>query len=431
VSSDPGSPKPPVTLHLPYPVLWLLGLLLVAPWLILLYLGQRSQPSPAAVPAAAPAGPAAESNSGQIAVKTGPWGELYYTRILIEPPESLIKTAYPTTHIPVWLFKGYTAESLAALWDSASLSHAQRQFTRAAANFEAAPAGILFRPSREFIEGLSPESRAIIYTALSAFEENPDQHDPYRFRADVADEWFRHSGLPAATVEHVKRLLYRRGSSLVFSDQSLVLSQIPSLQERMLLIKTLARKSTLMVKLRVNANSDIDALDNYWGRGQRSKDIRPLLQSLLRDGAGASIDIIHLLPRVPRSLLYTYPAAAEPGSTTYLDCHWTVLNFFKLRPDDRYQRLEEVTAAFLNEYYPVMGNPTFGDIIMFTKPDGSVIHSCVFIAGDIVYTKNGASPNAPWILMSLSDVEAFYPSKEPLDIQYYRAKSYDQNLSVN
>jgi hypothetical protein len=28
-------------------------------------------------------------------------------------------------------------------------------------------------------------------------------------------------------------------------------------------------------------------------------------------------------------------------------------------------------------------------------------------------------------------VEAFYPSKEPLDIQYYRAKSYDQTLSVN
>jgi hypothetical protein len=78
-----------------------------------------------------------------------------------------------------------------------------------------------------------------------------------------------------------------------------------------------------------------------------------------------------------------------------------------------------------------MGKPTFGDIIMFTKPDGSIIHSCVFIADDIVYTKNGASPNAPWILMSLSDVVAFYPSNEPLDIQYYRAKSYDANLSVN
>jgi len=428
VSSDPGSRKPPVTLHLPYTVLWLLGLLLVAPWLILLYLGQR----PASPPlVAAPASHGTDGNNGQVAVKPGPWGELFYTRILIEPPESLIKTAHPTTHNPVWLFKGYTAASLAALWDSAALNDSQRQFTADAANSETTPAGILVRPSREFIEGLSPESRAVIYTALSAFVENPDQHDPYRFRADVADEWFRHSGLPSPTVEHVKRLLYRRGSSLVFSDQNLVLAQIPSLQERMLLIKTLARKSTLMVKLRINANSDIDALDNYWGRGQRSKDIRPLLQSLLRDGASTSIDIIHLLPRVPRSLLYTYPAATEPGSTTYLDCHWTVLNFFKPRPDDRYQKLEEVTAAFLNEYYPVMGNCTFGDIIMFTKPDGSVIHSCVFIAGDIVYTKNGASPNAPWILMSLSDVEAFYPSKEPLDIQYYRAKSYDQTLSVN
>ena len=427
MSSDPGSRKPPVTLHLPYPVLWLLALLLVAPWVILVYLVQRPLPPPAA----APAGPDGVSNTDQIEVKPGPWGELFYTRILIEPPESLIQATHPATHNPVWVFKGYNPATLAALWDSASLSSLERQFAADAAHSEITPAGILFRPSREFAEGLSPASRAVIYTALSEFDENPEQHDPYRFRADGADEWFRHSGLPAPTVEHVKRLLYRRGSSLVFSDQNLVLSQIPSQQERMLLIKTLARKSTMMVKLRINADSDIDALDNYWGRGQRSKDIRPLLQSLLRDGTGASIDIIHLLPRVPRSLLYTYPAPAEPGSTTYLDCHWTVLNFFKLRPDDRYQQLEEVTAAFLNEYYPVMGNSTFGDIIMFTKPDGSVIHSCVFIAGDIVYTKNGASPNAPWILMSLSDVEAFYPSKEPLDIQYYRAKSYDQTLSVN
>jgi hypothetical protein len=185
----------------------------------------------------------------------------------------------------------------------------------------------------------------------------------------------------------------------------------------------------MLVKLRINAGSDIDALDDYWSRGQRAKDIKPLLQSLVRDGSSSSIDIIHLLPRVPRSLLYTYPSPTEPGSRTYLDCHWTVLNFFNSRPDDRYKDLEAVTVAFLNNYYPVSGKPTFGDIIMFAKPDGSIIHSCVFIADDIVYTKNGASPNAPWILMSLGDVIAFYPSNEDLDLQYYRAKSQPAELA--
>jgi hypothetical protein len=72
-----------------------------------------------------------------------------------------------------------------------------------------------------------------------------------------------------------------------------------------LLIKTLARKSTLMVKLRINANTDIDMLDTYWGRGQRAKDIKPLLQSLVREGNGTTIDIIHLLPaRAPLPALH-------------------------------------------------------------------------------------------------------------------------------
>lgn len=425
MSTDLGSPRAPVTLHLSYKAVSLFALLLVLPWGVLLLLNHQHESAPAQ-PAKPAATTAADSGNNAIAVKTGPWGELSYNRIVIEPPESLIRAVYSAPRQAVWVFKRYTTEAFAALMDSAALTPEQRQFTANPANYEVIDGDIVLRPPAAFIEGLSPESRAIIYTALSEFPENPDQHDPYRFRADAADEWFRASELPESTVALVKKLLYRRGNSLVFSDQGLVLGRIPSLQERVRLIKTLARKSTLMVKLRIRASSDIEALDNYWGRGQRTKDIQPLLQSLVRDGTGSTIDIIHLLPRLPRSLLYTYPAISEPGSTSYLDCHWTVLNFFNMRPDDRYQQLEAVTAAFLNEYYPVTGQPTFGDIIMFAKPDGSIIHSCVYIAAEIVFTKNGASPNAPWILMSLSDVEAFYPSKEPLDLQYYRLKTYDR-----
>ncbi len=425
MSTDLGSPRAPVTLHLSYKAVSLFVLLLVLPWVVLVILSHRHETEPAQ-PAKPVAVAATDGGNNAIAVKAGPWGELSYNRIVIEPPESLIRAVYSAPRQAVWVFKHYTPGGFAALMDSAALTPEQRQFTANPANYEIIGGDIILRPPATFIEGLSPESRAIIYTALSEFAENPDQADPYRFRADAADEWFRYSELPESTISLVKKLLYRRGNSLVFSDQGLVLGRIPSLQERVRLIKTLARKSTLMVKLRIRASSDIEALDNYWGRGQRTKDIQPLLQSLVRDGTGSTIDIIHLLPRLPRSLLYTYPAISEPGSTSYLDCHWTVLNFFNMRPDDRYQQLEAVTAAFLNEYYPVTGQPTFGDIIMFAKPDGSIIHSCVYIAADIVFTKNGASPNAPWILMSLSDVEAFYPSKDPLDLQYYRLKTYDR-----
>lgn len=417
-SSSPGSTT---GIHLPRYALWIFGIISVLPWLVLLYLGRGLSPSRPLSPPLTVAAPDPGS-AYAFRCKPGPWGELQFNRIVIEPPESLIDISQLAPRPTVWNFKGFTPETLTALWHSAALSEPQRQFIDGRNNWEQSESGILIRPTAAFVLSLSATTRTKIYTALAAFTENPDQNEPFRFRADAAEEWFRQSDLSKETIALVGRLLYRRGTSLLFSDENLVLEKLPTLQERTSLIKTLARKSTLLVKLRVRADTDIEALDDYWGRGRRTKDLKPLLQSLARETNGMTIDIVHLLPRLPRSLLYTYPAANEIGNGSFLDCHWTVLNFFNLQPNDRYQQLEAVTSAFLNDYFPVSGARTFGDILLFAKPDGTIIHSCVFIADNIVFTKNGSSSNAPWILMSLPDVIAFYPSEAPMDIRVYRAK---------
>ena len=395
---------------------------ILLPWFVLLYVAKDL--TGARVNIAAPFAASLE-NGPSIQTKPGPWGELQYSRIVIEPPEALVVAAQPTARPAIWTFPGYTVESLTAFWLALPLDAAQHEQISDRRHWEIFADGIRIRPPTEFQQGLNPEIRAQIYSTLAAFVENPDQNDPFRFRADAAAEWFADSGLKPETIAIVQRLLYRRGSSLLFSDLNLVLPKVPTLHERTRLIKTLARKSTLMVKLRIRSDSDIDALDRYWGRGQRAKDIKPLLQSLARDSKGATIDIIHLLPRLPRSLLYTYPAINDAGNHTYMDCHWSVLNFFNATPDNRYSDINEVNRTFSEDYYPFTSAPTFGDVLMFATPEGDVIHSCIYIADDIVYTKNGASPNAPWILMALSDVIAFYPTTTSLDIQFFRAKAID------
>ena len=59
-----------------------------------------------------------------------------------------------------------------------------------------------------------------------------------------------------------------------------------------------------------------------------------------------------------------------------------------------------------------------------TKPGGEIVHSCVFIADEIAYTKNGASVLAPWALMTLSDVIEFYswdlPAGQEREISCWR-----------
>lgn len=411
----------PLTFQLPRGVLYVLFALLLAPWALVIFLLLRSGPATSATNPWPIPSPITDTKTYQC--RPGPWGEVQYTRILIEPPEDMITNNYGNEPAPRWIFVGYKEEKLGALWTAAQLSDKQRAAINDRAHWQVTPQGITISPTTEFILGLSPASRAKIYTALAAFTENPAQYEPYRFRADSSEEWFADSDLDPQTIAAVKKLLYRRGTSLLFSDQQVVLPTIPSLDERTQLLKTLARQSTLLVKLRVRSTSNVDALAAYWGRGPRSKDLRPLLQSLRREGNGTLIDITHMLPQLARSLLYTYPSPNAAGVRSYIDCHWTALNFFNSQPDPAFNSIENVSKAFHDNYYTTTGKLTFGDILMFVKRDGTVIHSCVYIADDIVYTKNGADPDSPWILMTLPDVKAFYPSEDPIDIQHYRAKA--------
>jgi hypothetical protein len=420
MSAPAPHPASPVVVNLSGGALWIIGLLLAMPWLlVILYLGwdlRKAEPA-----AAAPSAPVTE-NSLIFLSKPGPWGELRCTRVLIEPPEDQVTADFPSVDHVTWTFTGYDRAKIENLWQQAGLSAAEQLLINDPSHWQVGGTGIAIEAQRDFVLGLSPSARTVIYSALSIFNENVAQAEPYRFPADRKGDWFRNSGLDPATIARVEKLLYQRGNSILFSDHELLIPTIPSLAERTRLLKTLARKSTMVVKLVLRPDTDTEALVAYWGRGSKSKDIKPLLQSLPHVQDGITLDAIHLLPRFARSLLYTYPSPLDPGSRTYLDCHWTSLNFFNLVPDPRYQDVDEVRAAFRDNYHPVTTAPTLGDIFLFVKPNGEVRHSCVYIADDIVFTKNGAAPGAPWILMSLNDTVAFYPSVEPLDIQHFRAR---------
>lgn len=410
-------------LHVSRAAIALIAALTLLPWAVLYFLLGRPAAPTAPTPRAAEKS-AATTPEGAIALAPGPWGELFYTRVVIEPPDSLI----PSTELrlaprPVWFFGGVSPAEFARWWESVPLRPDERAALASPVFWEVGADGIRVRPSPDLVLGLSLEARTRIYAQLSHFAENPSQATPFRFRADSVDEWLRDGGLSAETLALVKPLVYRRGPSLLFSDIEIVLARIPSQVERVRLVKSLARRTTLMVQLHIHPDTDVDALEAYWGRGQRSRDIGPLLRSLQRRDRTVAIDLIHLLPRAPRQLLYTYPLPDATGQFPFLDCHWTSINFFSLQPEQKSTDHVAVAATIDRDYYLVTGKPTLGDIIMFARPDNTIIHSCIYLADDLVFTKNGGQSVSPWILMTLADVKAFYPSEEPIELQYYRAKS--------
>ena len=170
----------------------------------------------------------------------------------------------------------------------------------------------------------------------------------------------------------------------------------------------------MLVQLKIQPDSDVAAIARYRGRGRRSKDVTPLLESLARLPGGAKIDIAHLLPPFPRSLLYGFPLASDKPEDATHDCHWTSLNFLKERPDERLTNIDFVKQTLLNDYYPVAGEPDYGDIMVLVQPDGVVAHSSVYLAAGVVFTKNGSAFSVPWLLSNLDAVVAFYTVGPPL-----------------
>lgn len=416
-----------LSLHVPRLALWILGFLLVAPWLVFgpwFLFAPRNGPAPTPPPAAAPntgaLSPTAPSDL--LKCKPGPWGELVYYRTLIEPPDEFILSDYTAVEPQPWILKGFTPDKLAELWTAAGITPEQRRQLDATARRESTSEAISVRPDAATITALSPTARAVIYNTLADFPENFAQFNPYRLRQDFAAEWFDGADLPAPAIALTKQMLYTRGSTVCFSDYQIVLSTLTSPADRSRYVKTLSRKSSLIVQLVVPRGADIQAVDRYWGRGRRSKDITPLLQSLSRRPYGGSIDIIHLLPPFARAHLYTYPLPSDRPADATHDCHWSSFNFFKDTPDRRFDNIDYTREVLLNDYYPVFGEPVLGDILMLMRKDGTVVHSCVYVADDIVFTKNGPAFSVPWLLSPLDSVVAFYSSGQPLEIRRYRAK---------
>ncbi|HYC72577.1 MAG TPA: hypothetical protein VEB66_15310 [Opitutaceae bacterium] len=354
--------------------------------------------------------------------RPGPWGAVEYTRIVIEPPSEFMAPDYRFRAFAVWNFGGHGPAELDALWASAGLPPELRSALRDPAIATVTAAGTTLRPPASLVRALPPESRARIYGVLANLPGNPLHEMPFLFRSDMVDEWLDDPTLPPRVYEEVRRLLYRRGNSMLFSDPDLVLPLVASAAERVQLIKTLSRKSALLVRVRVRPDSDIDALAAYWGRGHRQKDVRPLLQSLARHPQGITLDAAHLLPRFPRGLLYTFPPGSEPMNPR-LNCHWSSMNFFRDEPDPRLadpQLMREVLDRDYRRLEP--GAPRlFGDVLLLVRADGTAVHSCVYVADEIVFTKNGYSYQMPWVLATIGDVLAAYPQEPALEQVVYRS----------
>jgi hypothetical protein len=361
--------------------------------------------------------------------KSGPWGQLQYTHIMLDMPDEYVQLP-PTDQPPVrWFFQDYSKDRVIELLKTAEISQDQIDKWLPAAAWKSEINGTWLTPGDDLILALGIEGRSKIYSILIAFAENANQMDPVWFQPAEIDKQFNESGLTQASIKIFKSLLYRNGSRLLlFVDKDTALRQIPDVREKRLFVKTVYSKPTLVARLKINADSDVESLAAYWGMGGRRKDVLPLINALRRTDGGRYLDIVYLLPNFICERLYKHPTPAADSQAPKQDCFWTSMNAFNSKIDDRFKDLNYVRDTLLKDYYVISQPSQLGDLVFLTDADKQAMHAAVYIADDIVFTKNGSHHTQPWILMHMQDMVETYAARlspgKQLNVIYRRQKSF-------
>jgi hypothetical protein len=357
----------------------------------------------------------------------GPWGEIYSTSFTIAAPEELLPIRKLEESGTIWFFPHSHFSEVERLLESIGLPTSLRAELMEPGVLSQTPAGMEMRPAAKTLVALPAGHRKKLYQALLQHPENRGQIT-FIHKDTLGD---RFGGTPSGehTLMLFKQLCCEHGDYLVFSGLSVVLAQLPTYEEKRDFMRGLTSQRTLTLRVHIKPGADSTALANYWGRGIKSTDVRTIFESIAASPTGGTRGLINVLPPLPSSQMFVYPLPDNPlnGPVPVRDCHWTSFNFFNDVADQQMSDPDYFMEKLKEDYTPAAGDPRYGDIAFFSKPSGGVVHSAVYLADDIFYTKNGATFTYPWMLETMSDLLKQYSFQvepgEKLVVNYFRHKS--------
>jgi hypothetical protein len=352
----------------------------------------------------------------------GAWGTLLTRNIELERPVEYLTDEVANPKPEVWTFANMTPDAVKSLFAKSGLSGTQ--IADAFGSVTAKNSGTELMPAEKFLLSLTSAQREKLFTTLAGTGVNLYIDYPYIFPADDVEGVYTDSRLHPEDVALLKQLIYPNGSAQQLSDYAFLLQKIPTNERRTAMTQALSRQSAVLARLAVNADTDIDKIAAYWGNmpNVRFTDTRPLLESLKQLPEGGTISLLYLLPKFARERLYTFPLPSQSGDPV-MDCHWSTFNFCNDTPDNRFNDPNFAVEYIRKNFYQIAAPSVYGDIVLLMNEKQEVKHSAVFIADDIVFTKNGNNYRQPWMLMRIPDLLATYPANPPMKTIFMRRKT--------
>ena len=361
-------------------------------------------------------------------LRTGPWGTLKISPINLTAPSPVLNR-FAFTPAGNWTFNGEQWPEIEAFLRSAPLPENQLRTLLdpniRAINVETKDI-MLIVPDALRLE-LSSEARNHLYRRLARYEGNVAHYLPYVISSDAVVE---KAHLNPELRQRLAQLEFTRGNRRSLADADLLGPLARDEEELTRLKRLFYTYSALSVELTRDSLQAPELASAYWAypgqvpgndwvnRFQRSPDLE-------------LIDIARLLPALPRSLLNSFPDGINCPPDA--NCFWISINFFRQKTNNRLlpfqfetDESQIVMMEELNAHYDRVDPPyRYGDVIAIieTKSDAySFTHAMVYLADDIVFTKNGSGLFSPFQLSRLDQVVAFYDWSFDLTIQGYRPR---------
>ena len=355
--------------------------------------------------------------------KPGPWGDLQVRTVYLEPPENILAVVAKPSSVPRWTFEQTTEKGVRLTMEKAGLPSGLIDRLMGPTQVIASGNNVIVLPKVADLAEISQAARSALYLELAKSEANEYQRDPVFIHGGDIDDWMADVEISKPQQELLRKLLWRRGAALVFSDIQAVLSLAKNSEEVAAVFRAITRVRSLLVELKLPLKEGRATFIDYWSAGTLNTDRTPFLVAITRRRAPQLIDITQFLPTLARRRVYTFPTAAMALKGRLPDCHWTSLNFFEEEPKDLYLDSAKASEHLLADYVAIDPPFKFGDVLCFLDK-GEGLHTCVQVADDIVLSKNGESILAPWTLMPMKDVDDVYRRSPDTRVQGYRLKRH-------
>lgn len=301
-----------------------------------------------------------------------------------------------------WTFPGETAEAVRARLDAAGFDAPTRDalLTHIACD----TSGCAINAPDPLLLSLPSGPRGRLYRALAPFRGQMYAVIPYR-RASGFTPWADLTRSPRVR-DVFTRMAWREGDVTYFADVATGCRTLTDRDERVEFLTLLRRRYSLDTRVRVDESTDAAAVARYWTLGDEPPAASRIARVRDAQRDGQPIPLRELLTGWPAALLDRFPSEHSPER----DCFWSTLHF---DAPDAERFAAPTPAGFAAELAAgwrevPRASVRYGDaVVLFgaTEPE----HAMIYLADDLVFTKNGRMRSRAWVVAHLAEVLADYP----------------------